>query len=382
MDSSVDVDEYATYDVSTCNSNFHPGIISLWMKGLDCVNIYPASDCTGWFIRLTLLGFPHYWLNTYRWIGEEMIKENLQIGSAGPCFDKCDARNWQGDRIEAVHVTLYDKTEFRGNPTPFHVDHDGCILIPPSIQNVYSMKINGDENACIDLHSLPNCGGKSIQFRPGYPNLENLFSWGLTRYNIQGVEWHPRAISRCGEFCNKSLPLPEVDVVMETEGPLMATEGPDLEIKGPNMETYPLGSNIVTLYDRHGNCSHSDTFNLTYGCITLDDYNPENPFIQTNGHCVLLYGMTNCVADYGFYVVQGSRNHSFQIPLSPPFYPKSIQLCYQVPPQEEEKECGKGGLNPVNNPLLPIWALILIGLVAIFLLMLTAVGGAYISKRY
>lgn len=115
MDSSVDVDEYATYDVSTCNSNFHPGIISLWMKGLDCVNIYPASDCTGWFIRLTLLGFPHYWLNTYRWIGEEMIKENLQIGSAGPCFDKCDARNWQGDRIEAVHVTLYDKTEFRGN---------------------------------------------------------------------------------------------------------------------------------------------------------------------------------------------------------------------------------------------------------------------------
>lgn len=51
---------------------------------------------------------------TYRWVGDDLTEEDLRIGSVGPCFDKCDSRNWQGDSKQPVAVTLYERTEFKG----------------------------------------------------------------------------------------------------------------------------------------------------------------------------------------------------------------------------------------------------------------------------
>ncbi|OXA38851.1 hypothetical protein Fcan01_26362, partial [Folsomia candida] len=147
----------------------------------NCINIYPNSNCTGWFIRFTYRESYARLPRTYRWVGDEVMPRGLEIGSVGPCFDKCDARNWYGDRKqEPVHVTLYDEWDFTGNSTSISIDGDGCFLIPPWSETwIHSMKITGDENSCIELHDVASCGGKFTQFRPDYPVLRNLFGWGL-----------------------------------------------------------------------------------------------------------------------------------------------------------------------------------------------------------
>jgi hypothetical protein len=44
--------------------------------------------------------------------------ERIQIKSIGPCFDKCDSRNWAGIRDEdnktPVSVTIYEDEDFVG----------------------------------------------------------------------------------------------------------------------------------------------------------------------------------------------------------------------------------------------------------------------------
>lgn len=106
------------YDVSTCKPVIYnaPGgyVNGIKNRGI-CVNIYPADNCTGWFTRLTYGEHSGAYLpQTYRWDGEDLMNRTLQIASVGPCFDKCDARNWQDDRREAVKVTLYDDYGFQG----------------------------------------------------------------------------------------------------------------------------------------------------------------------------------------------------------------------------------------------------------------------------
>ncbi|OXA36712.1 hypothetical protein Fcan01_28530 [Folsomia candida] len=196
------------YDVSTCKPVIYnaPGgyVNGIKNRGI-CVNIYPADNCTGWFTRLTYGEHSGAYLpQTYRWDGEDLMNRTLQIASVGPCFDKCDARNWQDDRREAVKVTLYDDYGFQGNATNINVDSDECILIPPPSGRLLSMKISGDRNCCIELHSAPNCGEEFTQFRPDYPELRTMYFWNLGAKDTYAA--HARAVSRCGQFCDKSVP--------------------------------------------------------------------------------------------------------------------------------------------------------------------------------
>ncbi|XP_035716620.1 uncharacterized protein LOC118439427 [Folsomia candida] len=105
------------YDVSKCNSEIHDapgGDIVRVTSNDNCINIYPQVNCTGWFIRFNYGRYPSYQPQIYPWDGDKLRNSTLQVGSVGPCFDKCDERNWQGDRKEVVQVTLYDDSEFKG----------------------------------------------------------------------------------------------------------------------------------------------------------------------------------------------------------------------------------------------------------------------------
>lgn len=87
----------------------------------NCFNIYSEKGCTtseGRLIRyqagrlLTELSK----FNKHRWDGDLHVDdEHVQVKSVGPCFDKCDPRNWQGDSpSRPVTVTIYEDEDFTG----------------------------------------------------------------------------------------------------------------------------------------------------------------------------------------------------------------------------------------------------------------------------
>lgn len=112
-------EEGTEYDISNCNSSLthtrDGNITKLTMNG-KCANFYAAENCSGWFIRLVTnqLGGLIFKPETFRWPGGEISKSQMQAASVGPCFDKCDARNWLGDKKGLVKVTLYEGTRHQG----------------------------------------------------------------------------------------------------------------------------------------------------------------------------------------------------------------------------------------------------------------------------
>lgn len=65
----------------------------------NCVNIYLQENCTGEFIRYQeappsmVIRFASKWEDDIS-LDDEMVA----VSSIGPCFDKCDPRNWVGMR--------------------------------------------------------------------------------------------------------------------------------------------------------------------------------------------------------------------------------------------------------------------------------------------
>ncbi len=99
-----------------------------------------------------------------------------------------------------------------------------------------SLKITGNEsNACVELHSDSSCGGEFTQFRPGYPHLHDLWYWGLGQ-DAESTALHAAAVSKCGVFCNKTIP----DIKPYPRAKANSTN-----------KTNP-GRNIVTIYDFFG----------------------------------------------------------------------------------------------------------------------------------
>lgn len=54
--------------------------------------------------------------HAHRWEGDNLVDdEHIQITSIGPCFNKCDPRNWAGMRPEVpVDVILYEDEDYTG----------------------------------------------------------------------------------------------------------------------------------------------------------------------------------------------------------------------------------------------------------------------------
>jgi hypothetical protein len=56
----------------------------------------------------------------HKWKDDSLVKEPLVLNSVGPCYDKCDGRNWAGmEGTEEINLTLYDNENFIGETIPY-----------------------------------------------------------------------------------------------------------------------------------------------------------------------------------------------------------------------------------------------------------------------
>ncbi|XP_035700457.1 uncharacterized protein LOC118433025 [Folsomia candida] len=90
---------------------------------------------------------------TYQWTGNDLIKEDLRIGSIGPCFDRCDPRNWQGDEKHSVEVTFYEYHDFKGLATNVNLS-GGCVTLNKQRREYLSIRTHGQ---CVVLYALEEC---------------------------------------------------------------------------------------------------------------------------------------------------------------------------------------------------------------------------------
>lgn len=105
------------YNITNCadltGRNLQVGILS---SNGNCVNLYRNQNCSGKdFIRY-LPGRLDTLYNPFRhsWVDNELVTSSLHILSMGPCFNKCDPRNWDTLSLTNATVTLYDRVDFQG----------------------------------------------------------------------------------------------------------------------------------------------------------------------------------------------------------------------------------------------------------------------------
>lgn len=61
------------------------------------------------------------------------------------------------------------------------------------------MKLSGEfTSTCVELFEDLECQGDSVQLRPGYPYLHDLWYWGFTPHTRANTM---KAVSLCGVFC-------------------------------------------------------------------------------------------------------------------------------------------------------------------------------------
>ncbi|OXA41049.1 hypothetical protein Fcan01_24183 [Folsomia candida] len=196
------------YNTSYCNPIIPAGFVTELETSGECFNIYPQENCTGSFIRTNLRRGSYQEPKTYQWEWEILKKGDLQIGSVGPCFDRCDPRNWGGDQKLEVEVKFNDGVDI--------------------------------------------------------PELDLLSKWNLGNNSTKTL-----AISRCGAFCNKSVPHIH-----------------------PEVGEMGSGKNVVTFYatkDYSGYYGQPTNVGLNCGCVTLEDDERKYVSIRTYGLCVVLY---------------------------------------------------------------------------------------------
>ncbi|OXA45022.1 hypothetical protein Fcan01_19957 [Folsomia candida] len=171
-----------------------------------CINIYSQENCVGQFIRLqTSFGFMYVDNVAAHWRQDGVLvtNENATVASIGPCFEKCDPQNWVGMRRDlSASVTLYDKENYEGTNSTFSISGMQCVTIRRyvSLPTWDSIKISGTATTtCVELHYDATCGGSSVQLRPGYPNLHDLWHWRF--YPIRSFAVFARSVSLCGNSC-------------------------------------------------------------------------------------------------------------------------------------------------------------------------------------
>lgn len=113
------VDEPTSHDLSKCSSIVNEtmnGVIYA-IEGERCVNLYQEeTDCHGPFVRFFGRSGMQIWdLHTYKWSQEGVLtKDRLRAASIGPCFNKCDSRNLEGNTGAPIVVSLYLSEDHEG----------------------------------------------------------------------------------------------------------------------------------------------------------------------------------------------------------------------------------------------------------------------------
>lgn len=106
------------YNVTRCSSSISApkGHVRRIQTNGKCVNVYSSENCAGWFARLESgeVALSTFSADTSFWNGNDFKVTKLIVRSIGPCFDKCDARNWHNDTKANTTVELFQKPEFEG----------------------------------------------------------------------------------------------------------------------------------------------------------------------------------------------------------------------------------------------------------------------------
>ncbi|OXA44909.1 hypothetical protein Fcan01_19939 [Folsomia candida] len=98
----------------------------------------------------------------------------------------------------STSVTLYDEEDYEGANYTYSISGTKCITIPKVTWK--SIKISGTATTtCVVLHDDATCGGNSVQLRPGYPHLYDLWLWGFR--HDQNLAVYARSASLCGNSC-------------------------------------------------------------------------------------------------------------------------------------------------------------------------------------
>ncbi|XP_035711447.1 uncharacterized protein LOC118436895 [Folsomia candida] len=145
-------------------------------------------------------------MTAHRWDNDILVEnENITVVSIGPCFDQCDPRNWAGiKRNIPVNVTLFDNVVHSGAGTTYTISDMDCIKTPPLV-TWGSIQMSGSPtSSCVELHDDSSCTGNSVQLRPGYPNLHNLWSWGFSDREDYAIR--AKSVSFCGHACPPTSP--------------------------------------------------------------------------------------------------------------------------------------------------------------------------------
>ncbi|XP_035711812.1 uncharacterized protein LOC118437122 [Folsomia candida] len=295
-------EKFVEYDPTKCNPsipNAPDGRFRYIQTNGNCANVYEEKNCSGFFARLESaeVAFSVFSPDTSLWWGNNFVETTFKVKSVGPCWEKCDGRNWDNVDYANYNVTVGLGDKVTGNQTMLDVSSDACISIPVQRENLDWIKIYENQSSCIELHDEVNCSGKSVILRPGYPDLHHLAVW--TR--------KAKSISRCGAFCNKL--TPEVNPI-------------------------PLGDelrdNMVTVFDHPGLYGTAINLNLTEGCTTLDQDIPHFS-IQTYGQCVVLFDHPHCTDRPGYSYQTGRKEGEYYVQKQVMgIYPKvlrSIRLC-------------------------------------------------------
>lgn len=85
----------------------------------NCISIYSQENCGGKFIRFQSGNWSSHIRNMQA--HRDLLRKNevLMVASIGPCFDKCDPRNWAGMRSDVpVNVTLFNDRGYTGEECP------------------------------------------------------------------------------------------------------------------------------------------------------------------------------------------------------------------------------------------------------------------------
>ncbi|XP_035711262.1 uncharacterized protein LOC110854629 isoform X1 [Folsomia candida] len=312
------VDEPTSHDLSKCSSIVNEtmnGVIYA-IEGERCVNLYQEeTDCHGPFVRFFGRSGMQIWdLHTYKWSQEGVLtKDRLRAASIGPCFNKCDSRNLEGNTGAPIVVSLYLSEDHEGNATTLHITGDDCYLIPSHMPYVSSIQISGDESSCIELHDEASCSADFTQLRPWYPQLNRLEDWfSKGRFRINSP-YNAKALARCGSHCGRTIPG-----------------------INPANPVQP-GKNVVTVYPEMGYYGHGINANLSNGCA-----NVERPFlsIRTYGTCVTVYATPNCSEARFSFRTNGESVDYYKTRLSAltTLRRRSMKLCDDEQEVEIEEE--------------------------------------------
>ncbi|XP_035700460.1 uncharacterized protein LOC110861287 isoform X1 [Folsomia candida] len=185
------------YNISYCNptmpTEFGGKIVDLQTGGA-CFNIYPKENCTGWFIRTSMSPETVNDPKTFQWVGEDLMKEDLRIGSVGPCFDRCDPRNWQGDEKLVVEITFYEDYNFEGHPTYVNLT-GGCVTLANNeVIKYLSIRTYGQ---CVVLYALEGC--KDTR---GYHVLQiegKSRDYYVQKLLTQTIPYYTKSVRLCGK---------------------------------------------------------------------------------------------------------------------------------------------------------------------------------------